>query len=356
MSVMLVVGRKGEEALYMTYRLGWSVVPQILIQRERWPGGNAQGIPLVSPGQHVLPDHPVLRYERPEPIETMQTVPHLPLAPSTANVPVQEHPSGKSNTSTQVEILPAGLRGRVVTITDRGGVVIESRAAVLQGVVGVGNQVAGVLTIWQAALADTSGRLTIPPGALLVVPGPVSFALLRSASVSGVVGLIASSVALRDLEGFLQTDVVRLLNSDDVASAQTKLPGLPKLSLLFTEGSGNIAMPVRTINMLSRYSGSIALLSGMTSAKQQLVPELVISLPPQEAEQHWHPQKPDTTIKIGAKVRICSGDYVGMIGEVDYLFTHQQLFSSGLHARAARIKLEDGSLQIVPLTGIERAS
>jgi transcription antitermination factor NusG len=189
-----------------------------------------------------------------------------------------------------------------------------------------------------------------------VVPGPVSFALLRSASVSGVVGLIASSVALRDLEGFLQTDVVRLVNSDDVESAQAKLPKLPKMSLLFTEGSGSIAMPVRTINMLSRYSGSIALLSGVTSAKQQLLPELVISLPPQEAEQHWHPQKPDITIKIGAKVRICSGDYVGMIGEVDYLFTHQQLFSSGLHARAARIQLEDGSLQVVPLTGIERAS
>ena len=340
----------------MTYRLGWSVVPQILIQRERWPGGNAQGIPLVSPGQYVLPDQPVLRFERSESLETMQTIPHLPLATSTANAPNQEHTSGKSNTNTLVEMVPAGLRGRVVSITDRGGVVIESRAAVLQGAIGAGNQVAGVLTIWQAALADTSGRLTIPPGALLVVPGPVSFALLRSASVSGVVGLIASSVALRDLEGFLQTDVVHLVNSDDVESAQAKLPKLPKMSLLFTEGSGNIAMPVRTINILSHYAGSIALLSGVTSVKRHLFPELVISLPPQEAEQNWHPQKPDTTIMIGAKVRICSGDYVGMIGEVDYLFTHQQLFSSGIHARAARIRLEDGSLQVVPLTGIERVS
>jgi transcription antitermination factor NusG len=343
----------GEEALYMTYRLGWSVVPQILIQRERWPGGNAQGIPLVSPGQHVLPDQPILRFERSEPIETMQTIPHLPLASSAANAPGVGHTSGKNSTGTRVETLPAGLRGQVVSITDRGGVVIESRAAVLQGAIGAGNQVAGVLTIWQAALADTSGRLTIPPGALLVVPGPVSFALLRSASVSGVVGLIASSVALRDLEGFLRTDVVRLLNSGDVESAQAKLP---KISLLFTEGSGNIAMPVRTINLLSRYAGSIALLSGVTSAKQQLFPELVISLPPQETEQHWQPQKPDTTIKIGAKVRVCSGDYRGMVGEVDYLFTHQQFFSSGLHARAARIRLEDGSLQVVPLTAIERAS
>ena len=341
----------------MTYRLGWSVVPQILIRRERWPDGNIlQGIPLVSPGQYVLPDQPVLRTEQAEPIESMQTITHLPLPP-VPNLPSgQEQTAGGSDSRMQRrrggETFPAGLRGRVVSLTPRGGVVIESPAAVLQGVIGAGNQVVGVLTMWQASFAGATGKLTIPPGALLVVPGSVNFALLRQASISGVVGLIASSVALRDLEGFLQTDVIRLVNSADVETAQTKLP---KISLLFTEGSGNMAMPARTINLLSHYQGSIALLSGTTSVKQKVFPELVISLSPQEAEQHWHPRKPDTTIKVGVKVRICSGDYVGMIGEIDYLFTHQQLFLSGIHAPAVRLRLDDGSLLVLPLTGIERA-
>lgn len=340
---------KGEEAPYMTYRLGWPIVPQILIKRERWPGGNiAQGIPLVSPGQYVLPDQPVLRIEQPEAMESMPPVPDTPSG--------QEHTSEDRSSSTQHqhigETFPAGLRGRVMFITPRGGVVIESPAAVLQGAIGAGNQVVGVLTMWRASLADATGKLTIPPGALLVVPGPVNFAQLRQASISGVVGLIASSIALRDLEGFLQTDVIQLVNSADVEMAQAKLPGI---SLLFTEGSGNIAMPARTINLLSHYSGSIALLSGATSVKQKVLPELVISLPSQEAEQHWHPQQPDTTLKVGVRVRICSGDYVGMIGEVDYLFTHQQLFSSGIRARAARLRFENGSLLVLPVTGIERA-
>ncbi len=345
----------------MTYRLGWSIVPQILIRRERWPGGNIdQGIPLVSLGQHVLPDQPVLRIEPPEAIESMQTITNLPL-PSVPDTPSgQEHPSGGSDSGTQHrregETFPAGLRGRVVSITSRGGVVIESRAAVVQGAIGAGNQVVGVLTMWQASLADATGKLTIPPGALLVVPGPVNFALLRQASISGVVGLIASSVALRDLEGFLQTDVIQLLNSRDVEAAQAKLPRLPKISLLFTEGSGNIAMPARTINLLSHYQGSIALLSGATSVKQRIVPELVISLPPQEAEQHWHPQRPDTTLKVGVRVRICSGDYVGMMGVVDYLFMHQHHFPSGVQVRAARLRLDNGSLLVIPLTSIERVS
>ncbi|HLJ35456.1 MAG TPA: hypothetical protein VKU38_17510, partial [Ktedonobacteraceae bacterium] len=313
----------------MTYRLGWPIVPQILIQRERWPGGNiAQGVPLVSPGQYVLPDQPVLRIVSAASIELMQTIPQLPLTAIPNNPSGQERTAGDNDSSTQRqrggETLPAGLRGRVLSITPRGGVVIESQATVLQGAIGAGNQVAGVLTMWRASFAGTTGKLAIPPGALLVVPGPINFALLRQASISGVVGLIASSVALRDLEGFLQTDVIHLVSSADFEAAQSTLPNL---SLLFTEGSGNIAMPARTFNLLGHYQGSIALLSGATSVRQKVLPELVISVPPREAEHYWHPQKPDTTLKVGVRVRICSGDYVGMMGEVDYLFTHQQLFS-----------------------------
>lgn len=309
----------------MSNRLAWPVVPQIQVRRERWPGGRAWRLPtpLVAPGQSVSPDQPVLRFEG----------------------------------AGQVETIPAGLRGRVVEITARGGVVIECRAAVVQGALGAGRQVAGTLMMWrdalvgEAARGEKSGKLAIPPGALLVVPGPVNFAMLRQASISGVVGLIASSVPLRDLEGFLQTDVVQLVNSRDSEKVQENLPAMV---LLFTEGSGNIAMPESTMNLLSHYEGSIALLSGETSVRQQVLPELVIALPPQEAEQHWQPQRPATTIQVGSRVRVWGGDYAGVTGEVDYLFAHQQLFSSGIRARAARVRRADGTPQVLPLSMLER--
>ena len=51
----------------MTYPLGWSVVTQTLIQRERWPGRNrTRGIALVYPGQEVQPDQPIIRLEKTE--------------------------------------------------------------------------------------------------------------------------------------------------------------------------------------------------------------------------------------------------------------------------------------------------
>ena len=64
----------------MTYLLGWSVIPRILIRRERWPGGyKIKGVPLVYPGQEVLPDQPVIRLEKTEPVEELTTIPRLSL-------------------------------------------------------------------------------------------------------------------------------------------------------------------------------------------------------------------------------------------------------------------------------------
>ena len=343
----------------MTYLLGWSVISQVQVRRERWPGGyKTRAVPLVSPGQEVQPAQPVMRLEHVGPVKAPATVPHFSF-PGVKDAPIgasgqPAHSDAPASDQYVGETLPAALRGRVVDITRRGGVIIESRVAVLQGAIGVGYQVAGVLTMWQAPGSGGGGeKQSVPTGVLLVVPGPLNSSMLREVLASGVVGVIASSIPFRDLEGFLQTNLVELINCIDVESAQAHLP---PVTILLTEGIGIFAMPVRTINFLSHYQGSIALLSGATSIRQGIFPELVISLPLVEIQQHWHPMRPDTTLSIGAQVRVCSGDHEGAIGTINYLYSHQQVFASGILARAALLRLEDGSLLTVPLSIIERIS
>ncbi|MDQ2713567.1 MAG: hypothetical protein M3Z08_01520, partial [Chloroflexota bacterium] len=71
----------------MPYPLGWAVLTQTLIQRERWPGGqNTRAVSLVYPGQEVQPDQPVMRLERAEPFEELRGVPHSSLS-SSAKLP-----------------------------------------------------------------------------------------------------------------------------------------------------------------------------------------------------------------------------------------------------------------------------
>jgi hypothetical protein len=175
--------------------------------------------------------------------------------------------------------------------------------------------------------------------------------MLRQALKMGVAGIVASSISSRDLEGFLGTNLIAMITSMDIELAYAPLP---HLTLLLTEGLGTVAMPPRTINLLSHYQGSMALLSGMTFIRQSIYPELIISLPVQEILQDWQSVLPDPTLRVGSQVRICSGSYEGAIGEIIYLYNYMQTFASGVRARAARVRLEDRSTLIVPLFLLER--
>lgn len=323
----------------MTYSPGWSVLPQTLVRKERWPGGDwLRALPLVVPGQEVLPDQPVMRLLKAEqvtPVAALSAQPYVSL--------------NEELEKSEFITIPAGLSGRVIDVTQRGGLMIESRSALVPGAVGSGGQVAGVLTLWQPEQSKQQARV-IPPGAILVVPGPVNLALLSQALRSSVSGVVASSISLADLEGFLHTDFLQLLSDPRVESAQTHLP---PLTLLFTEGIGSFAMPRITLDLLNQYQGSIALLSGTTSLPRGLFPELIISLRDQHAK-NWQPAKPATALVPGGLVRICAGEHEGELGVIDYLFIYERVFPSGIRSRAARVHLETGPHIVVPIPQVER--
>ena len=166
-----------------------------------------------------------------------------------------------------------------------------------------------------------------------------------------MVGIVAGSIEMRDFEGFLGLEVFDLLDSVDVDMTQASLP---PLTLLFTEGFGSQTMPQSTLQVLTRYQGSIALLSGVTSTRYALNPELVISLPEAETQRNWQSPSIDTSLRLGARVRVRSGASVGMTGDIDYFFVHQHCFLSGVQGRAVRLRLADGNILIAPILNIER--
>lgn len=310
----------------MGYAPAGSVVTHVEVQRERrFAGYKARSFPLVYAGQEVLADQPVIRVELPQAAGN---------EPPESGAPV---------------IVPAGLRGTVVKATPRGGVIISTRAALITGTIGAGQQVVGFLTLWQPAQLPTA---PIPPGAILVLPGAATFAILRQAVASGVVGIVAGSIDMRDFEGFLGLEVFDLLNAIDVDSMQAHLPSL---TMLFTEGFGSRPMSSSAFQLLSRYQGSVALLSGVTSTRYALCPELLISLPETETrEDNWQPSTLDTRLRLGAHVRVLSGPDAGTTGYIDYFFIHQHHFLSGIQARAVRLRLSDGNSLVVPVINIER--
>ena len=308
----------------MAYQPGWSVVPQTVVRRERWPGGYrgnalARGVPLVYSGQEVQPDQPVLR---------------------------MEHRTARGDIA-QDEVVPAGMYGHVVDATQRGGIVIEAQTAIVRGEIGAGNQVAGILHVVQG---DTLSQ-QVPAGAILAVAGSLSFVMLRQALLAGVSGLVAGSIAARDFEGFLRTDVLQLLDDIDVERAQATLP---PLTVLFTEGLGTESMAEPAFRLLQQRQGSVVLLSGTTLPRQGIVPELLLSFSPEEIQQYWQPIQQDLSLSLGARVRVESGEHKGAIGNIEYIFSYEQVFPSGIRSRALRLRLGDGSPLVIPTTLAQR--
>jgi len=347
------------------YPPAWSVLPQAFVRKERWLASRkVAGTPLVSPGQDIVPDQPILRWPD---TEKRFSVPPV----STAD----RHKASSLQFPSSEKTVLAGLRGRVVEITGRGGVVIESHVTLVQGVLGAGDQVAGILTFWHPSGHDN--RQTIPPGAILVVPVPLTLLLLRQILASGIAGVVSSSIALKDLEGFLHVDLIEFLQEERTERRMLLQQHFPPLTLLFTEGLGidlpprrgsgsslpndphrampNLPkMPANLINTLTPYEGSMALLSGETSLRNGIVPELIISLPPNSHQLASPEVQPNTLLTLGAQVRVYGGEHQGITGTIEYLFAYEQKFPSGLHARAARLRLEDGSFLVIPLFSLER--
>ncbi len=344
----------------MTYPLGWSVVSQMVVRRERWLGGYSQrGVPLVYPGQDVQPNQPVIRLEKADRLngnrrnsgalsaysaqDQRQALSEAQPSPGLPG----DQPS--VNGLYQDKLILSGLRGRVLDVTRRGGIIIESRAAVVQGVLGVGRQVVGSLVCQRSA--DGLNELT--PGAILVFPGVLRGDQLQQIVAAGVVGVIAGSVSLNDFESFLHISVTELLDSWDL-DLFLDAERLPPLTLVLTEGLGTKPMSERPLQLLRHYNGSTALLTGLTSVNQQLFPDLVISLHEQETTQNWQPAQRDTALVRGAWVRVYGGERDGTIGEITAIFMHYVQFSSGIRARSAQLRLEDGTQIIVPLSSLER--
>jgi hypothetical protein len=316
---------------------------QQIIQRERWPGEYITGpsgvqrvqcVPLVTAGQQVQPDQPVMRLER---------------------LSALDIPGGGERVVGRDEVAPAGLFGRVVRTTARGGVLVESLATVLQGTLGVGNQIAGILTpVNMEDESSIGGVLSkLPAGAILAIPQPLTFAILRRAIISGVGGIIGGSVALSDLEGFLHADLLSILNSTNIEQAQGQLPAM---TLILTEGIGQTPMAAATFELLQQHAGSFVLASGVTSTRHNLMPEVVISSPQQaDVSRQSEPSK-YASLNVGTRVRVTCGEQQGATGIIEYFFLHEQLFTSGVRSRAVRLYLDSGASLMLPLTHVQPVS
>jgi len=259
-----------------------------------------------------------------------------------------------SSTTGQVLIRGEPLPVRVLAYVDGvvaetipgEGVVVETEAALVQGIFGIGGETAGPIAMaCKDATEELHEDLILPEhrGCVVVGGARVTVTALRRAREVGAAAVVSGGIDDSDLKEFLGYDLgVAITGSERVG-----------LTVVITEGFGEIAMADRTFRLLASRRGRTASVNGATQIRAGVMrPEIVIPLGPDD-EVPVPPLPSDGSLEIGTTVRIIRDPHFGLIGTVAVLPHEPQVLGSGSKSRVLGVTLADGETVTVPRANVE---
>ena len=245
-----------------------------------------------------------------------------------------------------VEVL-AYLAGEVVDVIPGAGVVIEADVSFIQGIFGIGGETFGPIRM---ACNDHSQDLTadlITPAmqsAVVVGGARMTGEAVKKAIEVGVSAVVSGGIDDQDLKNILGYDLgVAITGAEDVG-----------VSLVITEGFGDIAMAKRTFQLFASREGDAAAVNGATQIRAGVLrPEVVISLTDDERRQSVDGSLNDGFLATGSAVRIIRDPHFGTIGTVSKLPPEPHNLESESRARILEVTTEAGEQIVVPRANVE---
>ncbi len=259
------------------------------------------------------------------------------LSEVTGNLLVREAPI-------PVEIT-AYLTGKVTDILPEEGAIIETRGAIVQGIFGIGGERFGEIRVAVNNAAETLDKHHIRPedaGKILIGGSGVTLEAVKEAEKVGVVGLVAGAVRDVDITTYLGYDIGVAI------TGQEQIP----LTVIATEGFGNLAMAGRTFELFNSISGRKASINGATQIRAGVIrPEVIV--PNEHAPSGTPKVDSATSLDKGTPIRVIREPYFGQLGEVVELPPELQVVESGTEVRVLKAKLADGTVVTVPRANVE---
>ena len=238
----------------------------------------------------------------------------------------------------------AFLAGTVVEVMPGEGVVLESPAAFVQGIFGVGGEVHGTLVTAVSGPEDelTADRLTPGHAGKVVVGGSyVNHAVLKEAIRMGVRAVVVGGFDDRDLRDLLGYDLGVAITGQETLG----------LTLVLTEGFGRIRMADRTFNLLKKLEGREAAVSGATQIRAGVMrPEIVVPLAEAGVSSG---EEGVTGMDVGSLLRCIRGEHFGRIGRIVALPAPLTELGSESHARVLEAELDGIGRVVLPRANIE---
>jgi hypothetical protein len=239
----------------------------------------------------------------------------------------------------------AYIDGTIIDITKNESVTVETTGAFAQGIFGVGGEVCG-----QIACAVSQPNQQLEPDMItpaladkIVVGGSmVTYDILQHAIKTGLRALIVGGFDDADLKKFLGFDLgVAITGHENLG-----------LTLIITEGFGNIPMADKTFELLKNCQGMKASVNGATQIRAGVMrPEIII--PHTTSQPAIAEENAKLILEIGTRVRVIREPYFGVFGTIIDLPAQLTKLATESEARVLKLKLDDGSEVIFPRANVE---
>jgi hypothetical protein len=238
--------------------------------------------------------------------------------------------------------LRAYLPGRIVEVRPGVGVTVEAEVAMAQGIFGLGGEEFGELVLaadGPGGVLDEDQISAAYRDAIVLGRGRVTLRALERMRALGVRGAVTGSARGEDLIALVGGRLNPAATGDEDLG----------LTLVLTEGFGDLAMAERAYDLLAALAGGPVSISGTTQVRAGVIRPEVIGPPLAGHDAGVGDPAADT----GQRVRIVRGDRFGAIGRVVATPAEPQLLGSGAIAAVLEVELDDGSAAIVPRANVE---
>lgn len=237
----------------------------------------------------------------------------------------------------------AYVDGTVVEVIPNAGVVIETQAALVQGIFGLAGEVTGTIAVVAKTPSQTIDAADLTAehkGKVLIGGGRLTLAGYRKAMEVGAAAIVVG--------GFAYQDVKEILGYD-VGVAITGTEALPT-TLVVTEGFGDIAMATATFELLTSLVGQIASVNGATQIRAGVIrPEIVV---PHREQGVGMAAAAALGLSIGVDVRCIRAPYFGRIGKISALPSALTTMPSETKVRVLEVDF-GGEKAILPRANVE---
>lgn len=242
--------------------------------------------------------------------------------------------------------IDAYIDGTVVEVHGDDAVVVETKGALAQGILGVGGEAHGTLKVLCDAPEQSCSADLIADDfrdCILVGGGRVTLDALEAAREAGAAAVVTGAIDDQDLDTFIGKPLgVAITGQEELG-----------LSLVLTEGFGDTPMRRRTFELLAERHGRRASVNGATQIRAGVIrPEVVVPEPGAEWEASDEAQS--RGLSIGGPVRLIRPPTFGELAVIEELPEKLTQIETEARVRVARVRLESsGEVITVPRANME---